>query len=371
MEDQEWSREGFFKEILEISGSGTISTLDLLWSYGRERRGSVVNNLIMSDLERHGLRMKPEISEADYYGNVLIYVHEPIEDEDFSTVDVSNEMRSSGSLDESQMGWILSSLKEDGDMLDFLQYGDSVETAIETMKVKGRSKLPLFFDGNDKSTLIGTVTLDDLTFDTATKDSKLVEKAQTHVPVVSTNEKLFDWIPAILQHGFVYGKNSEGSVVQIYTTFDVAMHLNSIAQMFLRVNELEDLIRSVLSKIPSDEVKDAKSEISNLHSIPLNSSGDMIFSREDIQSNNNEAAQHVSETFVFADYMKCFGSNTLWDNYFSSSINGFKLDKDKCLKSLNDARLARNRVMHSSSQDILDTLIPSFECLAVWLRKIK
>jgi hypothetical protein len=363
-----------FEEFQDPSTVWTASTQEVLGWFGRERRGAAVVRWIREDLDRFNLEMKPSIEDADYYGNVTITPKSSSNDlDEHSTENTQDDLTpESESRSENAAGWILSSLKADADTLDFLCYGETTNDAIEKMKSRGRSKLPLFFDENDMSSLIGTITLGDLTIDNATEQSKLIDLAQTKVPVLPTDDSLMDWIPAILQYGFVYGKRPDGTIVQIYTVTDVAHHLTTLAQMFLRANELEDLIRGYLSRFDDNDVESARDSIRNLTSIPLHSSSDeteKYFAPEDL-STSDAGEGHIAETFMFSDYMKCFGAPEFWDARAERSEKFRKLDKEKCIRSLNDARLARNRVMHVGRQDVVDTLIPSFEAAAVWLRKL-
>lgn len=375
-ESEEYAYENPFDKFLEEGVDRSVSTQEVLSWYGRERRGAAVVRWIHSDLEDLELVMSPPIEEADYYGNVEIENNSSDSDEEGrNSLEDSEEPErvaegdSRRSSSASVSGWILSSLKPDAGTLDFLTYGQTTDHAVDIMKTRGRSKLPLFFDGADRTSLIGTVTLADLTMESATSESKLIDLAQTKVPVLPTSDSLMDWIPVILQHGFVYGKNADGQIVQIYTVSDVASHLNALAQMFLRVNELEDLIRGLLSRFDEDDVKKAKSSAGSLTKIPLNEEQSRFLADSEVSAPGN-IPEHVVNTFMFSDYMKCFGDPDLWNQLSRSAQAGMVLDKEKCIRSLNDARLARNKVMHISSQDVLDGLIPSFEAAAVWLRRL-
>ncbi|TAP27857.1 CBS domain-containing protein [Arthrobacter sp. S41] len=357
----------------DVSTDGVIaevSTISVLQKFGRARRGAIINSHIANWLDKKKLEMIPPIADADYYGNVRIQRrHDSIDNSENSkqsTSRPSEEPESNAGM----TGWVLSALKEDAEELDSLQYGDSVEDAMKLMDERKRTKLPVFFSKSDKSTLIGTVTLSDLTFEKTNSNSKLIEKANTHVPVVGTNEKLFDWIPSILTHGFVYGKNSKGEIVQIYTTFDVAMHLNTITAMFLRANEIEELLRESLSSVTDLALDEAVGSYKRLTDIPLDHSGTVTFTREEISANGSTEDDSTSlDKLTFADYMKCVAHPGIWSEEFAiASQAGF--EKEQCIRSLNDARLARNKVMHFTRSEALENLIPSFEALAVWLRKV-
>lgn len=348
--------------------SQNFPTQYVLDCFGRTRRGAVVNGLIQRWLDKHDLEMRPAIAEADYYGEVHI---RRIARSEPGSPEVPTDVASTiiTALFPGVNSWVLSSLKDDAEELDFLEYGASVDAAVDMMKEKGRTKLPLFFSKEDRATLIGTVTLTDLTFDVADSKSKLVEKAATQVPVIGTNEKLFDWIPAILSYGFVYGKDHDGQIVQIYTVHDVATHLNTIAAMFLRANEIEELIRSVLVKIDEHELTRARQGVRSLGEIDLDGAGKTLQREEISPSGIADGDQRLVDSLTFADYMKCIADPQIWEQHFAS-LDIAVMDKERCLRSLNDARLARNEVMHFGRSDSLGTLIPSFEALAVWLRKL-
>lgn len=352
-----------------IDESKRFRTTYVLKCFGRTRRGQVVNKLINDWLHENGLEMFPAIADADYYGEVII--HRRDASLNFSTnKDTLSSSTASTPAISGVNSWVLSSLKDDAEELDYLEYGATVEDAVELMKQKSRTKLPLFFSKEDKSGLIGTVTLAQLTYDQMGDNPKLVEKATVQVPVVGTNEKLFDWVPTILRHGFIYGKNQDDEIVQMYTTFDVATHLNAIAAMFLRANEIEELLREVLSQVPEEDLRNAREQTRSLRSIPLDTSETKFFAQEDLASGNSLDALHREvDSMMFSDYMKCIGDPQIWNEHFArTDIPG--IDKETCMTSLNDARIARNTVMHFNRSDSLENLIPSFEALAVWLRKV-
>lgn len=355
---------------LSSEGARFFRTTYVLECFGRERRGANVNRRIEQWLHERNLEMFPAIADADFYGEVEIRrISKSSENADVA----ESEYVTSGSPVQAASGvnsWVLSSLKDDAEELDFLEYGASVEDAINKMKDRGRSKLPVFFSGDDRSSLIGTVKLAELTFEKIEENSKLIEKTTTQVPVVGTNEKLFDWIHEILKNGFIYGKNDIGEVVQIYTTFDVARYMNTISEMFLRANEIEELLRSFLSRVRESDLRDAQKRFKNLTEIPIDDVGGKFFRRNEISPDGGQDSElRYVDSLMFGDYMKCIGDPKIWDEHFSETgIRG--IDKERCLRSLNDARLARNTVMHFNRSDSFEKLIPSFESLAVWLRRV-
>lgn len=345
----------------------TVSTQRLLECFGQQRRGSVVNRRVKKWLDKYDLTMVPEIENADYYGVVTITRTQSIVDSD-ELAELSSQTNIAGST---QSGWFLSSLKADADPLDFLTYGDTVSDAIALMRERGRSKVPLFFNKDDHSTLIGTVLIHDLAFDQTSDKDRLVDKATTLVPVVNTNEKVFDWIPSIIQYGFIYGKNGDGQIVQIYTRSDVAAYLTSITELFLRINEIEELIRRALAEVPDETAREAVNSIPNLNQIPSEESG-FVLQQADVNPDGSTQAERYVDTLMFSQYMKCMANESIWRDYVSKAHpDSDKLSRDKCIRSLNDARLARNNVMHFNGRVDAAGMIPQLECAAVWLRQLQ
>lgn len=194
-EESDESLDDLDRFVASRETSSIFTTKYVLSCFGRERRGSVVNRAIQDWLHAKKLEMIPSISEADYYGQVEIRLIGETAD---SSAESGNTARSTTSSLPTPSGtdsWVLSSLKDDAEELDILEYGASVEDAISRMKDNNRNKLPLFFSDSDRSSLIGTVTLADLSFEQTDKDSKLVEKAVKQVPVVSTNENCLTGFP--------------------------------------------------------------------------------------------------------------------------------------------------------------------------------
>ena len=346
-----------------------LATSNVLKCFGRSRRGVIVNRRINEWLAENQLEMFPDISSADYYGDVEI--RRLSLDSEPKTPKSDESSNESASEKLAVGGWVLSSLKSDADELDSLEYGDSVSDAIELMQQRNRTKLPVFFSKKDKSSLIGTVTMSELTFDKVSDQTKLIDVATTQVPVVGTNEKLFDWVSAILQHGFIYGKDPKRSeIVQIYTTWDLATHLNSIAAMFLRANEIEELLRGVLANVEEAKLKNAIKAKGSLTEVYIDTEQSMTLTKEEVNpSGADDSEKSFSEKLTFADYIKVVADDTIWSEVFRAGSIPDE-DKPRCIRSLNDARLARNRVMHFNRSEIPEDMTPSFEALAVWLRQI-
>ena len=213
------------------------------------------------------------------------------------------------------------------------------------------------------------MTISDLTFDKVSDQTKLINVATTQVPVVGTNEKLFDWVSTILQHGFIYGKNARNEIVQIYTTWDLATHLNSIAAMFLRANEIEELLRGVLADVPESELKKAIKK-GPLTEVYIDTEKSITLTKEEVYASGpDDSEKSYAQKLVFADSIKAVADDTIWSEVFRAGSISDE-DKPRCIRSLNDARLARNRVMHFNRSEIPEDMIPSFEALAVWLRQI-
>lgn len=370
---RDWSLDSqeFLQKVrqeIDHNGEYVIATINLLDCFGQQRRTPKMVQKIHDLLHQNDLQVTPSLEKADYYGDVVITTLE-----DQTRRSKYDTYHSDSTAAESDDDWVLSALKSDAEELQFLTYGMTVNEAITKMKVNGRSKLPLFFSASDMSTLIGTVTIFDLTTDAVGSHSNLTEKATTQVPVVHTNEKLFDWIPAILSYGFIYGKNRKEEIVQIYTVHDVAVYLNSITALFLRVNEIGELLKSVLRTVPEEEIAKAKGSYKKLHEVPISESSDDPEFLKDYEIAPRDSTDHdtaLSDRLVFSDYIKVIGHPDIWEHYFKGRIPAITSKQD-CIRTLNFTRLVRNQIMHFNHSDSLAMKAPVLESLAVWLRRLK
>lgn len=345
-----------------------VPTEDVLGYFGRERRGARLYREVKEKLHEMGLDMFPAIEDADYYGSVKIQLENQAGEEGGSnpSPEIITSSGNSASVETyERQQRVLSSLKDDNDRLDFLTYDMSVDKAIAEMKQNGRTKMPLFFDVNNKKSLIGTVTAEKIAF-SEDDNPRIIDLIGPRVPVVRTDDPLFESVEAILEHGFVYGKDSDGEVVQIYTTADVATHLNSITQMYLRVDELEELIREVLMRLDEPEIDAALSRTKSLRAIKLNDLDEKL-AESDINSDDTENSSHRAERLMFSDYMKVIGDEQVWSAFFGAG--NLDLDKKSCVMSLNDARKARNKVAHNNRSDI-DSTIAVVEAAKAWLNYV-
>lgn len=345
-----------------------VTTEAVLAYFGRERRGARLYREVQERLENLDLVMFPHIEDADYYGEVLIQ-RRPITGEDTGDAELVESVivpvgsAPSETFDRQQR--VLSLLKDDNDKLDYLTYDMTVEKAVAEMKQKGRTKMPLFFDHENKKNLIGTVTAEKIAF--SEYDSpKIIDLAETRVPVVRTSEPLFDWVDTILENGFVYGKDADDEVVQIYTTADVAKYLNSITQMYLRLDELEEVIREVLVKIDEEEIGNALLRTKSLHAINLNSENQHL-SDDEVKADDSDRGSHRAKRLTFGEYMKVIGDDTIWEMYFGSELP--TLSKESCIRSLNDARKVRNRVAHNNRSES-GSAIAVVDAVKAWLNHL-
>lgn len=187
-----------------LAGPTLVPTVELLDLFGRKRRGSVVNKDITRWAAENHVTLTPPIDDADYYGSIKIEKDENV------TVITPPKSAFDPKIDNN---WVLSSLKSDAEELDCLHYQDRVEDELSIMREKGHTRLPLFFSSDDHSKLLGTVTIESLAHDRISADTRLIECATSGTPVVSTNEKLFEWIPTIIQPDYIFGKDQNNQIV--------------------------------------------------------------------------------------------------------------------------------------------------------------
>src|SRR6185503_4882734 len=71
---------------------------------------------------------------------------------------------------------------------------------------------------------------------------------------------LFKAIPMIIEHDYVLIENSMKEISGIVTASDLSLQFQQLSEPFLLVAEIEHQIRNILSKLPQEDIRNAKDE---------------------------------------------------------------------------------------------------------------
>lgn len=333
-----------------------VSVQKLLEKAGRKRRGKQITRRINTKFTDARLIFEPAFDEADYYGQVRI---RPQKLETRSSKVSSASEDAGDELAPRQTEIMLSALKEDSADFECLALGISPLDALEEMVQRGYSKMPLFWDINQRTSFIGTVRVSKLgaviadayATPSSTPDNKnhpnqenipqlaaedLLRAVETGAKVVSTSERLDDWVQEILDSGYIYGKDSDGNIVQIYTRSDIGTYMHRMANAFIRVQNLEEVIRAILLRFAdSYPDKDAfdralkQVKRGRLIDVPQLEAGG--HSNKSKTNDDCEDRRAKIDDLTFADYIKWFGSPEFSQKWKEkrNQLEGIEISEDQ------------------------------------------
>ncbi|KAA8720370.1 hypothetical protein [Corynebacterium spheniscorum] len=335
-----------------------VSVQKLLEIAGVKRRGKQITRRINTKFADAELIFEPALAQADYYGQVRIRPQKP----ETRSSKVSSASEDAGDeLAPRQTEIMLSALKEDSAEFECLALGTTPLEALDEMVQSGYSKMPLFWDINKRTSFIGTVRVSKLgaviadAYATPSsgpanenqpkEESKPQEKenkpqeeenklkkeermpqldaedllraVETGAKVVSTSERLDDWVQEILDSGYIYGKDADGNIVQIYTRSDIGTYMHRMANAFIRVQNLEEVIRAILPRFMTSNLQDGSfdNELKKIRRISLQDVKSFVREEPLLKSDAGEDRTDPQKKILdltFAQYVKCFGSEDLW-----------------------------------------------------------
>lgn len=143
-------------------------------------------------------------------------------------------------------------------------------------------------------------------------DATVADAIDTRVELVAYDRDLFEVLPLLQQHEFVFVLDENRIVKGIVTTSDVAQRYGEMATPFFQVGELDQTLRWILNRsfdIPA---------IRPLCSRAVESFDDL----------------------TFGDYQSILGNREIWDKL------GWPLDRQVFIARLEKIRRIRNKVMH-------------------------
>ncbi|MFE7065943.1 CBS domain-containing protein [Microbacterium sp. NPDC057658] len=270
----------------------------LLELNGNTRRGKSVVASINAALRHRGYIVEPELERADYWGTVTI--------SDRRTSSRSNH----------QVGLPVSNIAQDAPELTAVGPDDTLELVETLMLMSDFSQVPVMDKTRRK--LHGTVTWKSIARSRASGhvDAKAKDVMTTGGHVAESADNLMDLVPTILASDFIYFRNRENIIVGIVTSTDLAATFQNSTGLFVRIGEIESLLRLILDQLPLPE---------------LESSLDESIVREDFGG---------ASDMTFGEYIRVLENPKHW------ATLALGLDRKTCVASLKRVLDLRNDIMH-------------------------
>jgi len=219
-----------------------VSVRDLLAWFGASRRGSNVVRSIRRALERHGLETHPDFERA-WIDAYVRFVLEGSEDE----------------TSEDVMGYRIDALEAANRTPTWTSPDAPLAEAVTLMLANDYSQLPVMTTEREVK---GTISWKSIGSRLSLgKGCATVRDCMDQAVVVSSGMSLFEAIDKIATEDYVLVKSRDGLVAGIVTATDLAEQFRELAEPFLIIGEIENLLRRLLhGKFSAKQLKEARDE---------------------------------------------------------------------------------------------------------------
>lgn len=160
--------------------------------------------------------------------------------------------------------------------------------------------------------------------------TKVRDLMEANFQLISSDTSLFRVIPLIIEHDYVIVENAMKEISGIVTASDLSLQFQQLSEPFLLVAEIENHIRYILSKLPDDDIKNAKDE-----------------------KDSERKIDGVSD-LTFGEYLRLFQNPAIW-----TKLN-LHIDRKTFCEHLEKTKDIRNNIMHFDpdglDQDSIETL---------------
>lgn len=325
----------------------SVSIRELLNWFGAKRRGYFVVLEIRQALRRQGLTTTPDF-ESGYVdsfvniqsridGNPTLGVPVPDTAEIIVQPQV-DEFVGSGPLDISSLQ--VSRLQAANTPPLSVSPDDSIETAVTMMLCNDYSQLPVM---NGKRTLKGVVSWKSIGMRLLLLDQQQAcREFMDPTPFVMRHtDSLFSVTNQVIQHDFVFIKDSEDVICGIITASDLSEQFRNSAEPFVLIGQIENHIRRLLGdRFTKEEFREA------------------MFNPEELKEDATIA------DLTFGEYQRLIQKQENWEKL------GIRLDRRTLVDTLDEIRLIRNDVMHFDPDGIDDAKLKKLRNFEEFLSKL-
>jgi predicted transcriptional regulator len=167
---------------------------------------------------------------------------------------------------------------------------------------------------------------------------------EANYQLISSETSLFRALPTIIEHDYVLVENNAKEICGIVTASDLSLQFKQLTEPFLIVSEIENHIRYLLSRLPKEDIENAKDE-------------------KDTERVINNVAD-----LTFGEYLRLFQNPPIWTKL------SMQIDRKTFCDHLEKIRDIRNNIMHFDPDGLDEESIETlrrFARLLQTLRSIK
>lgn len=171
--------------------------------------------------------------------------------------------------------------------------------------------------------------------------TKVRDLMEVNYQMISSETSLFKALPTIIEHEYVLVENSSKEICGIVTASDLSLQFKQLTEPFLLVSEIENHIRYLLSKLPKEDIENAKDE-------------------KDTQRIINSVAD-----LTVGEYLRLFENPTIW-----AKLN-IQIDRATFCEYLDKVRDIRNNIMHFDPDGLDEESIENLRRFARLLQTLR
>jgi CBS domain. len=315
--------ESLFLEIKQSKKSKKTTPKAITNKFGVKKRGWKVIEAINSLLEKYELTAEPEFGNAYFYGEIEIIPKPKLgANSDIKKHKYSNPIPRLSLLRAANIQK-LADEGEDPIGLITVKKENSLIEASTLMLRHDFSQLPVLAGKRDVTGLISWKSIGIAL--SLGKPCSTVADCLTEVDVLSIDEPIFKAVSIILEKEVVLVKDNTKMISGIVTASDIASLFHELAEPFLIIEQIENLVRRLLDdKLTFDDIKNV---------LDINSYDKEIKTLSDL---------------TFGHYVRIIENKQLFDKL------GINVDRAILQKTLDDVRKVRNDVMHFNPEELQD-----------------
>jgi predicted transcriptional regulator len=327
------------REEAEQGNPLTLTVRDLLGWWGAERRGYLISQQVVAELDNHSLSTVPDFEAVNLDVQVKLVIAptdaDSEQESEKGTVTVSSTAASE-SEDTHVLGLTIGNLPSALSGVVAVSPSATFEEAITEMAVNGYSQLAVLAGTRN---LRGAVTWESIARARHADPSAPFSKAIIKARDVTYDQHLIDVLPLLADFDFVLVRDQTNAIAGIVTANDVAAAYGTMATPFFLIGELDQRLRRILSDAFSVE------HVANLCS----PDGDRDISSFDDLS--------------IGDYQRILQNKEAWEAL------GWPLDRKVFVKRIDELREIRNDLMHFNPDPIPEDAVHKIRHMIALLRE--
>ena len=289
--------------------------------FDAERRGYRVVWKIRQALLGFGLKTEPDFESA-YIGGVLSFTRDGSESE----VSAPEPTYRIGMLEAANRKPVC------------VTPDNSLKKAITVMLCEDFSQLPVMTGVRDVQGIISWKSIGTRLWWGG--ESSLVTNCMSPPQIVESEVSIFSVIDRISEHDYVLVRDREKVITGIVTSTDLSQQFRQLAEPFLRVGEIENLVRRLIH---------GKFEVEELQQVVDSSEGRLVEGVADL---------------TFGEYKRLLEKLDNWERL------SIPVDRLEVVNKLEKVRILRNDVMHFDPDGLSDPDIKTLRDFACFLQTL-